>query len=439
MAYQANQSSPSNLESGNPRTKLSGTCRRSGANMEVPSRSQSGTEVPSTVPSGPHVGAGARQDGSSKSYVRTETVQGQGGPPPGDQPSQTSGLLIGAGSVPMPTSMELKTIWLIVKALAEQQKGMQEALKQLLAAQDEESGPSGTEEPEPSPQEEGFQDLPGLQELQLQGFGAALPPRPQVSVMSPQMEAMWRAARGGSPLRRVPTSKVENIYTFPSGPFTAPGLPKALASSFVQKADAADKHQLASLGTVAAAMSKGLAALNQVVKGMRPSESQAQELIMNEVSTPFAHALRLLASRSNELAFSRKDRLVKATRDPSLASMLREAEMGAESFFVKDFSHEARQASTRAHDHLLAETLESVSAMITEPSQEGQGPVQCTSGGVPQQHSGFRSDRGTKRPFLRARLGDKDNPSQDGTPAKYTRGWGRPGTFDRRGQGWGKF
>ena len=113
--------------------------------------------------------------------------------------------------------------------------------------------------------------------------------------------------------------------------------------------------------------------------------------------------------------------------------------MGKESFFVKDFSQEARQASTRTHDRLLAETLESVSAMIAEPSQEGQGPVQCNSGGVPQRHSGFRANRGTKRPFLRARLGDKDNPGQDGASAKPARGWSRPGTFNRRGQGWGQF
>ena len=89
----------------------------------------------------------------------------------------------------------------------------------------------------PLPRRRGSKTSPGYRSSGSRGSEQRSPPGP-----GRQWRPLrWRMARGGDPLRRVPTPKVENIYTFPSGPFAVLGLPRTLASSFAQEADAASK------------------------------------------------------------------------------------------------------------------------------------------------------------------------------------------------------
>ena len=216
------------------------------------------------------------------------------------------------------------------------------------------------------------------------------------------MEALWTAARGGDSLRRVPVSKVESLYQQKEGPFTAPRIPKALASNFALEADANPRKQQQFLGSVAAALARGLSTLNSVVAEL-PEETDSGVLhrIKEEVSAPLAHAFRLLASRSNDLAFQRRDKLVKATRDKTLSSALAEAPLGTKDFFNQDFTSEASRAASRNHDRLLADTLRAVSKMATKDQEKKQEPRRDQQKGQNNyQSSSFNNgNRGTKRPF----------------------------------------
>ena len=97
--------------------------------------------------------------------------------------------------------------------------------------------------------------------------------------------------------------------------------------------------------------------LLQLAHSLHPIPHEALADICHRLSQdaakPFGHALRMAASKANDLQLHRRDKLVPDIKDFALRNTLKEAKLACDSFFAQDITPKVQEANSRCSQATL--------------------------------------------------------------------------------------
>jgi hypothetical protein len=256
-----------------------------------------------------------------------------------------------------------------------------------------------------------------LKNCRLVGLKVAMAGARREANLEELQEAVWQEARGGLRMKKIPVDKTEKAYRVADGPFAAPPLPITAVNSSVVQADELLRKDQKRVGTWALALTRGFVAYNNAVTELRTAKSDPEKVddiamrFEDEVMVPFGHLLRMMASRFNELALQRKEKLAKGTRDYALSCRISEADVAFADFMTVDLSKETEAALARVNQRLLLDA-------VRRPNSRGGGNQNQNNG----QNRNQERRPGFQRNFEQQRNGQR--PFQAGRPGQG-RSWGR--------------
>ena len=122
--------------------------------------------------------------------------------------------------------------------------------------------------------EDPFGKMEGLENFALPGVASALT-SPQQSLTPDTIQAnLWKAARGGDTIRRIPISKIEKLYANDNGVFAAPRLPSSIQlDRRSMEVDELYRNQQVQWAMMGQALSRGLAQLDVFCKDLKALSS----------------------------------------------------------------------------------------------------------------------------------------------------------------------
>ncbi|ELU03340.1 hypothetical protein CAPTEDRAFT_187768 [Capitella teleta] len=172
--------------------------------------------------------------------------------------------------------------------------------------------------------------------------------------------AIWTMFRGDQKPRKIARDKTERLYRQTEGPFAPPSYPTQLPVSQQQmQADRAACAQQAQWGMCALAVTRGLAKLEEAVQELSGAAStedvhRVEAVIASDVTIPFAHAVRMMASVFNEHSIQRRGNIARAVSDPHLSRWLEESEASFTDLFAGNTDAALEASRARRTDGLLA-------------------------------------------------------------------------------------
>jgi hypothetical protein len=244
-------------------------------------------------------------------------------------------------------------------------------------------GPDTSDSEESEDEEEPvdvFQHFTGLEGFQLSGLRTALTAPVTQAPAEDRETAIWKGSRGTVKVAKIKTNKIlklyENMETLPV--FKAPEVPANLDLSqrALGKDEVYAKRQNA-LGTVARAVTRGLVYLEKVVQDLSaledPRLTAPADDLKEKATVPLAHALRLLASEFNEIAFKRCENAAASVPDERLKKELRRLKPGFDTVFEEPIVEKVEAAENRSQRRLLQEALQGKSRRVEHPKSRPRG------------------------------------------------------------------
>ena len=264
-----------------------------------------------------------------------------------------------------------------------------------------------------------FQGRDGLEGCSLTGLGSALSRQRTVVTPSTRQLALWRQVRGGNSMEPVRVEIVERLYSgdVRAKPFLDPEPPMEVQMTAKQQlADGALRKQQRDMGLIAHALTTGLEDLERASNHlMRACDDMFDEDAKNRVleahkemtqaaTHPLGHALRLLASRFNDLSQKRRNHLAGSTADKVLAQQIKQTPLGFDSLLDASLQPAIDASATRRQQDLLSAALRN---NVRQPRRErSRSPVRRDS----QQHQ----PRSSYQPFRQGSRGDRGSRGSRG-------------------------
>ena len=288
-----------------------------------------------------------------------------------------------------------------------------------------------------------FQGIEGLDGYSLTGLGSTLPRQKVMVTPSSRQLSLWRQVRGGRTMdAQIKSDIVEKIYASDPAakPFIDSEAPMEIpTSSRFQAADGLLRRTQRDMGVIAHALTTGLddleGAANHLISATNELEEgpvkdrllQAHREVTQASTHPLGHALRIIASKFNDIANQRRAALASTTNDQVLAQQIRATPLGFDSLLANSLQPAIQVSSSRRQQDLLMAALRSNSRSARPARRErSRSPVRRPHPGQGQQQT--QSSRHGQQPFRTSSRGGPGNRGARGSRG----GRGTRPSFSRR-------
>ena len=312
---------------------------------------------------------------------------------------------------------------------------------------EDETLPEWHEDPVVEDQEEvynPFQGIEGLDGYSLTGLGSALPRQKVVVTPSVRQLSLWRQVRGGRVMDpSIKTDMVERIYSGDPAakPFLDAEAPMEIPTNTrFQAADATLRRRQKDLGIIAHALTTGLDDLEGASKHLLSAVDDLEEgpikdrileahREVTQASThPLGHALRILASKFNDVAKQRRTALETTSLDRVLSQLIKTTPLGFDSLLASSLQPAIQASSSRRQQDMLMAALRS-NSRASRPARRDRSRSPVRRPHSNQNHSqGFRQST-DRQPFRGSSRGSRGSGSRGTRGSRGSRGQ-RP--FSRR-------
>ena len=219
------------------------------------------------------------------------------------------------------------------------------------------------------------QEIEGLDGYSLMGLGSALPRQKVVVTPSVRKLSLWKQVQGGRVMDpSIKTDMVERIYSGEPAakPFLDAEAPMEIPTNTrFQAADATLRQRQKDLGIIAHALTTGLDDLEGASKHLLLAVDDLEEgpikdrileahREVTQASThPLGHALRILASKFNDVANQMKTALAMTSSDRVLLQLIKTTPLRFDSLLASSLQPAIQASSSRRQQDMLMAALRS--------------------------------------------------------------------------------